>query len=721
MKRLFCLFATTVALIASSCTHDPESESIGVMSISVSPATLRIEVGDTSTLAATILPSNATNKTVTWGSGAPTVATVDADGTVTALASGSATITAATIDGGFKAECIVTVTKTEQDDILMLIPDPVFLEFCLSMMDQWDTDRDRKLSPTEAATVKFIMCGNEDDHTGPKVASMEGVQYFTGVHTLYVGNHSLTSIDLSNNTELVDLECYNNELSSIDLSHNPKLLYLFCQGNPLTELDVSKNPELTYLYCEECQIHSLDLSANTLLQNLVCRDNRITSLILPENNTLVEVQCHNNLLPSLDITQSSMLTTLRCDGNPGDGVSTFPVAAWFDTQSIPSGWAPSRFEYDLQKGGWESNGLQITVEYIQTVPPPPDPEYYTSSDYSADGQVTLLQNATEGAGIDIVLLGDGYSDRLIADGTYAWAMDYMMESFFSEEPYKSHRGMFNVWSIGVVSPNDLFAWKSSTALSCRLDGATTRIEGNHRACMGYARKVIPDDRMDDATIIVTVNDPTWHGTCYMYPPDTMNNPGGGLSVSYQSLGENPKEWRQLVHHEANGHGFAKLADEYWLDDSATISSDDIDHYKKMFDFGWFANVDLTSDPGQVKWWRMLVDSRFSSQGLGIYEGGLVWGRGVWRPTKNSIMRYNTGGFNAPSREAIYHRIHKLAYGPAWEYDYETFAAWDMAHYSAPTYSRAQAVRGDVVKSKGHTPPVIIPKSWRETLSLPHHE
>ena len=41
------------------------------------------------------------------------------------------------------------------------------------------------------------------------------------------------------------------------------------------------------------------------------------------------------------------------------------------------------------------------------------------------------------------------------------------------------------------------------------------------------------------------------------------------------------------------------------------------------------------------------------------------------------MNDNTGGFNAPSREAIYYRIHKLAYGESWTYDYEEFVNWDL--------------------------------------------
>ena len=47
------------------------------------------------------------------------------------------------------------------------------------------------------------------------------------------------------------------------------------------------------------------------------------------------------------------------------------------------------------------------------------PEIYTSTDYSADGTYELLQSATVGNGIDVVLMGDAYSDRLIATGPTA--------------------------------------------------------------------------------------------------------------------------------------------------------------------------------------------------------------------------------------------------------------------------------------------------------------
>ena len=76
--------------------------------ISLNSSSLDLEVGNTDTLNATVIPSNATNKTVTWSSSDTSVATVN-NGTVTAVAQGTATITAATFNG-YKATCTVTVS-----------------------------------------------------------------------------------------------------------------------------------------------------------------------------------------------------------------------------------------------------------------------------------------------------------------------------------------------------------------------------------------------------------------------------------------------------------------------------------------------------------------------------------------------------------------------------------------------------------------------------------
>ena len=86
---------------------------IAVTSVQIAPETAELEVGETLTLTVTVLPENATDKTVTWSTDNASVATVAEDGTVTAVAQGTATITAAA--GEAKASCAITVTPPIQE------------------------------------------------------------------------------------------------------------------------------------------------------------------------------------------------------------------------------------------------------------------------------------------------------------------------------------------------------------------------------------------------------------------------------------------------------------------------------------------------------------------------------------------------------------------------------------------------------------------------------
>ena len=81
-----------------------------VNKVSLDKTKLDLTVGDTQTLIATITPDDANNKKVSWSSDKPSVATVDENGTVTAVAAGTANITVKTADGEKTANCVVTVT-----------------------------------------------------------------------------------------------------------------------------------------------------------------------------------------------------------------------------------------------------------------------------------------------------------------------------------------------------------------------------------------------------------------------------------------------------------------------------------------------------------------------------------------------------------------------------------------------------------------------------------
>lgn len=91
---------------------DPEV--IHVTGVSVSPDSYDLVVGNSRVVVATVLPSNATNTDVSWSSSAPDVVSVNAEGNITAIAPGQAIILATTIDGGFTAECRVSVSSGQQ-------------------------------------------------------------------------------------------------------------------------------------------------------------------------------------------------------------------------------------------------------------------------------------------------------------------------------------------------------------------------------------------------------------------------------------------------------------------------------------------------------------------------------------------------------------------------------------------------------------------------------
>jgi uncharacterized protein YjdB len=84
---------------------------IRVQSVSITIKTAKMDVGDSLHLTATVLPQNATNKTVRWSSSNPNIASISTTGLVKALSAGSVEISATTVDGGFKEVCIIQISN----------------------------------------------------------------------------------------------------------------------------------------------------------------------------------------------------------------------------------------------------------------------------------------------------------------------------------------------------------------------------------------------------------------------------------------------------------------------------------------------------------------------------------------------------------------------------------------------------------------------------------
>lgn len=323
---------------------------------------------------------------------------------------------------------------------------------------------------------------------------------------------------------------------------------------------------------------------------------------------------------------------------------------------------------------------------------------YYSSDYSKDKTVKVLQKATVGKGINIVLLGDGYSDRLIADGSYDEDMNKAMNAIFKDEPYATFRDYFNVYQVYAVSENELTG-ESNTALNACIGGMDSQNGAvsyfDEYTVQKYAK--IPDNNIDETCVVLILNQDAGyvkgvsHNGYIMVGDDVSDvtdySKGGSVAMICRKL----DDYSFVVAHEF-GHGFAKLADEYWAYIGNMSDSEKEFYISRADNYGWWSNIDFTDNPETVKWRKILNDDRYSGTDIGIYEGA-TYSSGCWKPSQHSIMNNDADGiFNAPSREAIYKRIHRLAFGNDWQYDYEKFVEYDQKNIAAEKAARTTSVK-----------------------------
>ena len=174
----------------------------------------------------------------------------------------------------------------------------------------FDSDGDGVLSEDECYYVWEIIVNTDD------VESLQGIEHFPNLGSLDCsgsgsGSGKLTSLDISKNTMLSDLNCSGNQLTSLDVSKQ-SLYSLNCDDNQLTSLTVSS---VKYLSCGNNQLTSLDVSNSTDLQSLSCGNNQFTSLNVSNNPVLGALDCGGNQLTLLDVSNNTNLQSLSCGNN----------------------------------------------------------------------------------------------------------------------------------------------------------------------------------------------------------------------------------------------------------------------------------------------------------------------------------------------------------------------------------------------------------------------
>lgn len=197
-------------------------------------------------------------------------------------------------------------------------------------------------------------------------------------------------------------------------------------------------------------------------------------------------------------------------------------------------------------------------------------------------------------------------------------------------------------------------------------------------------------------------------------------------VAYMFTGVNV-----VLNHEAGGHGIGRLLDEY-VENGGSRATDEVkEFYEHMWtEYGLGANIDAHADVSQTRWAHLAADrlGRYDSENLGAYEGSNLYEYEFYRPTQNSMMRFNDTPFNAPSREAIYKNIMQESEGPSWTYDYETFVEFDKkgreefaaasAAASREARSEKQGTPSEVDKATFPLPPVFVKGTWQDAMKNP---
>ena len=169
-------------------------------------------------------------------------------------------------------------TLSEED-----IPDA---NFAACVLNQYKSNVDSSataITDVDPSRLTSLNCASKS------IQSVEGIEKFTALESLYLYSNNISSIDLSQNGELVELYLSDNMLKEIDLSNNTMLVELSLGDNCLEELDVSQNTLLRYLYVWGNKLSVLDLTKNRKLIGLDVSDNTMESIDVEKNTHLDEL------------------------------------------------------------------------------------------------------------------------------------------------------------------------------------------------------------------------------------------------------------------------------------------------------------------------------------------------------------------------------------------------------------------------------------------------
>ena len=278
----------------------------------------------------------------------------------------------------------------------------------------------------------------------------------------------------------------------------------------------------------------------------------------------------------------------------------------------------------------------------------------TQYDYEhGEDEWLTLQKATRGntGGINIVILGDGYDAKNISDGDYLANIQQEVEYFFGIEPYTTYRDYFNVYTAfplstetGVGTVNTIRYNRFNTTYT---GGVGLRADYDEIFEYALNAPTVTQQNLNQTLIIIVPNSTDYGGICQMWED------GSAIAFCPQSTYGYPLDSRGVIQHEAGGHGFGKLGDEYiyhneFIDFCQCTCCGHVDAINWAKSLGWYDNLSLTGKMHEVPWSHLIFDDRYSDI-VDIFEGGFMHNRGVFRSEQNSCMNndipyYSSFGF-----------------------------------------------------------------------------
>lgn len=295
-----------------------------------------------------------------------------------------------------------------------------------------------------------------------------------------------------------------------------------------------------------------------------------------------------------------------------------------------------------------------------------------------DGSVITEQTHSKGGGIPLVFMGDCYDAADIAGGGYLLDTEEAIGYFFDVEPYKTYKDYFDIYIVfgksedsGVGTVNTIREAKFGTQYS--LTGGALQNSGTE--AFAYAKLADSDIDITKGLVVMVLNSSDYGGVTYMW------NDGSAIAICPKSTDPYPYDFRGLVQHEAGGHGFGKLADEYiYVNAFIDACSCKFEHLNEFYvakSNGWYRNLSATADRNSVPWSHLIYHPTYSNT-VDIYEGGFFHTRGIFRSEPNSCMNNNIPYYSAISRQAIVERIMDYAGVP---FSLEDFYSNDVTSVS----------------------------------------